>query len=228
MLERIRGTLLRQDDCETVIVRLPRCEVEQLACGVGIELRRRLVEDEQRRLEGERRCEAHALQLAAGEIVHPSSRQVRDAERVQCGMGARADRVCRGACVLEPEGDLSVDPLADELLLGILEHVGDRTRKLRRPVTPRIGAAELDAARERAATTSPASNSSDTSASAGRAGPGYVNDKPSTRATATALPVRRPRRRTQWRLDPRCSTTPAAGVSSLRGRSLAPPSPRRG
>ena len=104
-----------------------------------------------RRLEGERPCEAHALQLAAGEIVHPSSGQVRDAERVQCRVGARADRVCRGACVLEPEGDLSVDALADELLLGILEHVGDRTRKLRRPVTPRIGAAELDAARERAA-----------------------------------------------------------------------------
>ena len=142
--QRERGTLLRDDDggaaCERVL--------EERFRSVGIELRRRLVEEQQLGLERERRREADALQLAAGELRDATVREMRCADGRERGVRAREDRLRRGADVLEPEGDLRLDLREDDLILGILEDGRDRARELRRMRAARVAAGDLDAAAE--------------------------------------------------------------------------------
>src|SRR4051794_9190462 len=64
VLERPRRTLLRDDDRAADAVE----EVEERFGGVGVELRRRLVEEQEPRPQRERGCEADALELSAREL----------------------------------------------------------------------------------------------------------------------------------------------------------------
>ena len=76
-LQRQRRSLLGDDD------RAPECrgEIEQRLRRLGIELRRRLVEQEQLRTEGERRSDTDPLELAGGELVGLPAHEVTGAQR---------------------------------------------------------------------------------------------------------------------------------------------------
>jgi hypothetical protein len=99
--------------------------------GIRVELRGRLVEQEQVRLEGERRGEGDTLELAAGELGRPATPQVERSDRLERTLDARADLRRRRAEVLEPEGDLVLDERHHDLVLGILEDGRDRPGEIR-------------------------------------------------------------------------------------------------
>src|SRR5262249_60949827 len=90
----------------------------------GIELRRRLVEQQQLRLERERRREAHALQLAARELADRTLCQVMPTDDAQGLERAGNDLARRRADVLEAEGDLADDAGEHDPLLRVLEEPG--------------------------------------------------------------------------------------------------------
>ncbi len=100
-------------------------QVEERLGGLRVELRRRLVEQQQPRPEGERRGETHALQLAGGELGHGALGEVLGSDRGERFLDAAPDLGRRQAGVLEPEGDLVRDPAHHRLVLGILEDGGD-------------------------------------------------------------------------------------------------------
>ena len=142
--QRERGTLLRDDHGCAARERV----LEERLRALRIELRRRLVEEQQLGLERERRREADALQLAAGKLRDAAAGQVRGTDGRQRSLRARQDRLRRHADVLEPEGDLRLDLREDDLILRILEDGRDRARELRRMRVARVAAGDLDAAAE--------------------------------------------------------------------------------
>ncbi len=146
--ERARRALLGDDDARVAAER----ELEERLRPRGVELRGRLVEQQQLRLERERRGEADALQLAAGDLGHAPRRRspaMPTAASARCTRGQ--DRLGRGADVLEPERDLGGDAPEDDLVLRILEDRRDRSGELGRPRAARVAAGDLDAALEAAA-----------------------------------------------------------------------------
>jgi hypothetical protein len=105
---------------------------------LGVELRGRLVEEEELRLERERGREAHPLELAARQLGRPPAPEV---ERVHGGerpLGPWPDLRGRDAQVLEPERDLVGDDRHDHLVFRILEDAGDRPRELGGPRDARV------------------------------------------------------------------------------------------
>ena len=126
-------------------------ELEKLVGTVRIELRRRLIEQEHLGLERDRRREADPLELAAGQLLDASRCEVRDSERVEGACDTARDLGGGDAAVLEAERDLALDVLADDLLVGILEHERRRARELGRTRDARVEAAHDDASRERPA-----------------------------------------------------------------------------
>src|SRR5207247_5322075 len=75
-LERQRRPLRGEDDGGAALLRDPQGEVNELLGGLRVELRRRLVEEQQPRLERERRREADPLQLAARQLARAPRREV--------------------------------------------------------------------------------------------------------------------------------------------------------
>jgi hypothetical protein len=126
-------------------------EVDRSRGAVGVELGSRLVEQQQPRLEDEHRGQADALELAARELGHAPIRQVARTDRLERRPGSPCDLRRRGSDVLEPEGNLRLDPREDDLILWILEERCHRPGKLRRPGPPRVVSCDLDLARELAA-----------------------------------------------------------------------------
>jgi hypothetical protein len=118
---------------------------------VGVELRRRLVEEQQPRPQRERGCEAHPLELAARELVRRPRREAGRPDRVQRAARAGADRLGPDAEVLQPEGHLVLDPRHHDLVLRILEERRNDTCELGWRGESRVQAGHLDAAREAAA-----------------------------------------------------------------------------
>src|SRR5579864_9346269 len=147
MTERARRALLGDDDGGVAAER----ELEERLRALGIELRGRLVEQEQLRLERERRREAHALQLAAGDLGDAASLEAADADRRERGVHTRQDRGRRRTDVLERERNLRGDAAEDHLVLRILKDGRDRSRELGRPRAACVAARHLDAALETAA-----------------------------------------------------------------------------
>ena len=96
------GPLLRDDDGRARRAR----ELDRLVGALGVELRGRLVEQQQLRPEREHRGEADALELAARELGHRPLGEMRGADRGERPSRTRADQLRRRADVLEPERHL--------------------------------------------------------------------------------------------------------------------------
>ena len=195
----LEAVLGEHDRRPPLLVEAPQ-DAEQLVAGDGVELRGRLVEQDERRAGRERGAERDALQLAAGELGGRAVEQLGDAERERGLLDPARDGRRREAGVLEREGELGAHRAEDDLRLGLLEErAGDRG-EVGRPVLARVEPADDAAARRTSppwkcgtsplaqrssvdlpepvppasTTNSPGSTSSETSRSAGARAPGYV------------------------------------------------------
>ena len=245
--QRERRMLLGEDDRRTDVERM----LEEGLRALGIELRRRLVEQQQLRSERERRREAHTLQLAARELRDAAGGEVRRPDRVERVRHALRDLTRRRADVLEAERDLRLDAAEHDLVLGILEDGRDGAGQLGGPRAARVAARDLHPAFElppwnhgtspasarstvdfpepdgpSSSSTSPGSTDSVTSSSASPPS-GYENESPVSDARATALPRRLRRSRRRRRRCRARATAAAAGACDPGARSPALPSPRR-
>ncbi len=122
--------------------RQARDQLEERVGSRGVELRRRLVEQEQLRPQREGRGERHALKLARGQLRDRALRQVLGADLRERLLDARPDlgRVDPG--VLEPERDLVRDPAHHDLVLDVLEDGRDDPGKLGRTRLARVDPAD--------------------------------------------------------------------------------------
>jgi hypothetical protein len=91
---------------------------------VGIELRGRLVEHEQRRFQRQGARQRHALPLPARQLVRQPPRQVSGVCRRECSIDATANRVARNGEILGTDGDFFFDRASEpgELRQRIVEH----------------------------------------------------------------------------------------------------------
>ena len=124
---------------------------QQQRGGLGVELRHRLVEEQQPRLERERRGEADPLQLAAGELDRLPAPEVERVHRLERALDPGPDLRRRDAEVLEPEGDLVRDDRHHDLVLGILEDRRDGAGELGRARATGVEPGDDDPALEAAA-----------------------------------------------------------------------------
>ncbi len=111
-----------------------------------VELRRRLVEQEQLGSERERGGKAHTLQLAARELDRTPPREVRCPDVGERNRDPWPDQLRRHTEVLETEGDLVLDARHDDLILGILKDRRDAARELGRAVRTSVEPRHVDAA----------------------------------------------------------------------------------
>jgi len=125
--------------------------LEERIGGTGIELRRRLVEQQQPRPQCDRRREADTLQLASRELRDRAIGEVFGADCGERLVRAAHDVLRSGPDILEPERDLREHAREDDLLLGVLEDAGHRPGELGRPHCSRVEAGNLDAPFEAAA-----------------------------------------------------------------------------
>ena len=126
-------------------------EVEERLGRFGIELRRRLVEQQELRPQRECGCERHALQLAARELAGRAVGEVLRADKRERLVDARPDLPWLDAEVLEPERRLVRNLAHHDLVLGVLEDGSDRSRELRWTRGAGVDAADDHAAGERPA-----------------------------------------------------------------------------
>ena len=112
-------------------------------------MRSRLVEEKQRRLEGEHRGEAHSLELTGGERlgadVRPAARH--PPRRAPRAPAARSRREW-SPTFSSPKAILARDPAEDDLVLGILEKRRDLAGEVGRAEAAGIEARDHDAALE--------------------------------------------------------------------------------
>ena len=123
-------------------------EGEQRDRTVGIELRRRFVEDEQCWLERERRGQADTLELASRRARRRSARQGerrrRSREPLARGARSRPGAPRRSRCRSRPRQRAA----EHELVVRILEQRGDGPRQLRGSRPPRVASTDFDGAFE--------------------------------------------------------------------------------
>ena len=124
---------------------------QEEARGLRIELGRGLVEQEQARLERERRREADPLELSAGELDSLPPPQVERVHGLQRPLDSRPDLGRRGAEVLQSERDLVRGDRHHDLVLRILEDRRSRARKLCGARVTRVEARDDHAPRKAAA-----------------------------------------------------------------------------
>src|SRR5205085_3444641 len=96
-------------------------ELDRVRRAAGVELRGRLVEQEQARLEREHCGQADALELTAGELRDAPAGQLPSANRGESRRRPPGDLRRRRAQVLEAARNLRLDPGENDLVLGILE-----------------------------------------------------------------------------------------------------------
>ena len=123
-------------------------QVEEGFRPVRIELRRRLVQQQETGSQCERRRERHTLQLSAGQLTREAMHERFRPDKSQGVVHARPDLLGRHADVLEAEGDLVRYLGHHDLILRILEHRGDKACEVRRARLPRVDPADDDAAGE--------------------------------------------------------------------------------
>jgi hypothetical protein len=146
-LERQRRTLLRDDDGAAELDGV----VEERFGAVRVELRGRLVEQQQRRAEGKRGGHADALQLARRKLVCPASGEVIGADRPESFERSASNPNRLDTDVLEPEGDLVLDDGEDDLVLRVLEDAGDGPGQVTRSRATRVATVHFDSADKLAA-----------------------------------------------------------------------------
>jgi hypothetical protein len=122
----------------------PAGDVEDLDGSFWVELRRRLVEDEQLRFERKHGSETNPLELTGRKRLGAALGQALGANLRERGVRPRPDLIRRRPDVLEPEGNLVRDPPEYDLVLGILEERGDRAGEVGRPEAPRVHAGDDD------------------------------------------------------------------------------------
>ena len=98
----------------------------QLAAAVGIEVRRRLVQDQDRRVRREDPRDGEPLLLTAGQAAGASAVEPSEAEPRERRRDARPHRRRRPPEALEAERNLVIHALHDELALWVLEDDPDR------------------------------------------------------------------------------------------------------
>ena len=145
--ERTRDAVLAEDDCGTRTAG----RVQEGGRSARVELRGRLVEQQERGPERQRSRETHALQLAAAQLRRTAAGEVLGADRGERLARARANLGRRRAQVLQTEGDLGGHARHDDLVLGILEHSRDGSGEVGRTGAARVAAADGDAPGEAAA-----------------------------------------------------------------------------
>ena len=123
---------------------------EECLGAIGVELGRRLVEQQELRSQRERRGEADALQLPARELDRAAAREMRRADLTERDGDLRPDLLGRDGHVLETERDLVLDARHHDLVLRVLEDRRDDAGELGRAVRPGVQAADLDPAGEAA------------------------------------------------------------------------------
>src|SRR6266566_338337 len=119
-LERQGWPLLGQQHRRAALAGEPQGQLDQRLGGLGVELRRRLVEEQQLRLERQRRSDAHALQLTARQLSYEPPGQVLCADQGEGIERTRLDLPRGRTDVLQAEGDLVEDAGEDDLILGVL------------------------------------------------------------------------------------------------------------
>ena len=147
--ERTGRPLLGEEHRRTVESAAEVCE--EAVGAVRVELRRRLVQQQELRAERERGRETHALELAARELVRAPCREVERADGVERGLGARSDRVGGRRDVLEPERDLVEDACHHDLVVRVLEDGRHRPGEVGGTRAPRVETGDLHRALEPAA-----------------------------------------------------------------------------
>ena len=120
------------------------------AGALGIELRGRLVEQQQLRLECERRREADTLELTAGELDRLPPPEMEGVHRDERPLDAGPDLGGRYAQILESERHLVGSDRHHDLVLRILEDGRHRAGELRRASAASVEPGDDDAAREAA------------------------------------------------------------------------------
>ena len=141
------GALLRHDHRRSCRAG----KLDRLLGALRVELRGRLVEQQQLWLQRQHRREADALELAAGELGHAPLGEMRGTNGGEPLGHPRADVRRRRADVLQPERDLGGHAREHDLVLRVLEERRDGSRQVSRPRAPRVVAAHLDPAGEAAA-----------------------------------------------------------------------------
>ena len=100
-------------------------DLGQLPAGHRVEVRRRLVEDEDVGSHRQHRGQGDAPALAEAEVVRRPLGGVGHADRVQRLRGAGRQLVAAQAEVGRPEGDVVTDRGHEQLVVGVLEHDAD-------------------------------------------------------------------------------------------------------
>ena len=99
--------------------------VEHILGRLGIQLRRRLVQHQDMRSQRQGGADRHALALAAGECLERPVAQRLQVQQVERLLDAHPHLLRGHGGVFQRKGDLVLDPVHDELRLGILEDKPD-------------------------------------------------------------------------------------------------------
>src|SRR5919204_3666708 len=126
-------------------------ELDQIRSALRIELRGRLVEQQQPRPQRKHRGEADALKLAAGELGNWTFGEMAGANRGERLAYPGGNRGRRSADVLQTERDLRGDTREDDLVLRILKERRNRAGELGGPGAPGVEPGHLDPAGEASA-----------------------------------------------------------------------------
>ena len=146
--------VLGQDHGQPQVVVEAHERVEHILSRLGIELRGRLVEHQDRRAQRQRSGNGHALAFAAGEGLQRAVAQRCQVKQVERFFDAHAHLLRGHGGVLQGKGDLIFDAVGDELSLWVLEDEpyvsaqdarggGDRVKPLDAHIPAQCTAAEM-------------------------------------------------------------------------------------
>lgn len=137
-------TVLGQDDRQTEAIPQGDHRGEHLGRSIRIELRGRLVQHQDPRLERERGRDCDPLTLASGERLDGAVAQPQETDQRERPLDARQHLRPRNGPQLERKRDLVLDPVDHHLCLRVLGHDPDQLAHGRRAVSRRRASGDLD------------------------------------------------------------------------------------
>jgi hypothetical protein len=143
--------VLGQDDGQPQVAVEAHQRLQHLLGRPGVELGGGLVEHEDTRAQGQRSGDGDALLLAAGKCLQRAVAQREQIQQAQRLLDAHAHLGRGDGRVLQRESDLVLDPINDELRLGILEDKSDETAEYLRPLGDGVAPGDGDASTQSAA-----------------------------------------------------------------------------